>query len=192
MNRGLRIKVLKIVVHSPAAAKSAKQKFLEIQQEGQPRPTDVRYRLILPEEKYTRQKPYEVFISYSHEDLSAAQLIAKTLQQSIPESLIFFDRRSIVPGNSWLMNIANSLDTAKRVAALFTPQYWSSSYCKDEFTAALTRQYDIGKPILFPIYFQSAEIPYLFRNLQYADCREANLPSLQMACATLLKEMSIQ
>jgi hypothetical protein len=60
----------------------------------------------------------------------------------------------------------------------------SSPSCKDEFTAALARQNDMGIPVLFPIYIMSAPILY-FRNLHYADCREGNAAKLSDACFEL-------
>ena len=85
------------------------------------------------------------------------------------------------------MQVAESLDNARRVVAFFTPHYWDSTICKDEFTAALTRQHDTGQPILFPVYFLSAPIPYLFRNLQFIDCREGDESKLTEACLKLAK-----
>jgi TIR domain len=88
------------------------------------------------------------------------------------------------------MQIAESLDSAHRVAALYTPHYWSSPACKDEFTAALARQNDIGDAVLFPIYpiyVLSTQIPYLSRNLQYVDCREGDTTKLAQACLELAR-----
>jgi hypothetical protein len=83
------------------------------------------------------------------------------------------------------MQIAESLDNARRVAALYTPHYWSSPSCKDEFAAALTRQNDTGEAVLFPMYVFSAKIPYLFRNIEYVDCREGDENKLTEACVQL-------
>ena len=85
------------------------------------------------------------------------------------------------------MQVAESLDSAQRVVALYTPHYWSSPSCKDEFAAALARQNDTGDPVLFPMYVLSAKIPYLFRNLQYVDCRERDTTKLSGACSVLAR-----
>jgi hypothetical protein len=85
------------------------------------------------------------------------------------------------------MQVAESLDNAQRVAALYTPHYWSSPSCKDEFAAAFTRQNDSGNAVLYPIYVRSAQIPYLFRNIEYVDCREADPTKLVQACSELVR-----
>jgi hypothetical protein len=78
--------------------------------------------------------------------------------------------------------VAFAKSDARRVAVLYTPDYWASKYCIDEFSAAYIRQTDTGESILFPIYFRSAQIPYLFRSVQYTDCREADMTRLSDAC----------
>ena len=83
------------------------------------------------------------------------------------------------------MQVAESLDNARRVAAIYTPEYWTSPSCKDEFAAALARQNDTGAAVLFPIYVRTAPIPYLFRNLQYIDCREDDQAKFKEACLQL-------
>jgi hypothetical protein len=78
---------------------------------------------------------------------------------------------------------------ATRVAPRFTPHYWSSNFCKDGFTAALAPQQDTGEQVLFPIYPRSAKIPYLFRNIQFADCREDDVAKLSDVCAALCNSL---
>jgi hypothetical protein len=113
----------------------------------------------------------------------------QVLQKSSPGLRVFYDRRTLASGASWLMEIADSLDAARRVVALYTPKYWISKYCKDEFSAAYIRQTDAGKSILFPIYFRSAQIPYLFRTIQYTDCREADMSRVSKACETIISSL---
>jgi len=76
------------------------------------------------------------------------------------------------------------------VVAVYTPSYWASKYCKDEFSAAYVRQTDTGESILFPIYYRSAQIPYLFRTVQYSDCREAAASKVSSACQAICAGLS--
>lgn len=177
--RGLPISVLKIVVYAHDTAALAQKKFLEL------RASDA----FLKEEQplasgatATEPAGCDIFLSYSHEDSEPAQQMLQLLQRSSPSICVFYDKRTLVHGGSWLTQVAESLDSAKRVAALYTPNYWASKYCKDEFSAAYVRQVDTGKSILFPVYFRSTHIPYLFRTLHYLDCREADMSRLSDAC----------
>jgi hypothetical protein len=128
---------------------------------------------------------YDIFLSYSHKDTPAAEKIVGILRQHAPHLRIFYDRKALAPGDSWLLEIAEALDNSKRVAALYTPDYWSSRNCKLEFTAALTRQTDSDRQILFPIYFREARILTMFKNIQFADCREADLTKLEQVSRDL-------
>lgn len=184
--RGLRISVLKIVAYSDATAALAQRKFNEMKANELSAETGTD----ATELSRFRDNPCDVFLSYSHEDAETAQSVVRVLQQSSPAIRVFYDRESLEPGGSWLLHVAASLDSAKRVAALFTPKYWASKYCKDEFAAAMIRQNDTGKNILFPIYFRTAPIPYLFRTLQYTDCREGDVSKLNTACRTLCQGMA--
>ena len=172
INRGLQLRLLKIVVRSQAIAESALQQFREMQAQHSALETNQR-------------SEFDLFISYCHKDSHAAETIVRGVQSTRPQARIFCDKSSLRAGASWLMQVAESLDNSKRVAALYTPDYWRSASCKDEFTAALARQNDIGQTVLFPIYYRSAAIPYLFRNLEYIDCRESNGLKLTEACHAL-------
>jgi TIR domain-containing protein len=192
MNRGLPLRLLKIITRSPEVAKLALQSFRNVQSHhvagNSPALAGAQSEPAKPDRSGNRT--VDLFISYCHEDSKVAQTILATLQSNCPSMEIFHDRSTLKPGGSWLMQVAESLDCARRVVALYTPQYWSSPFCKDEFAAALTRQNDTGRPILFPIYFRSAPIPYLFRNLQFEDCREEDEAKLVQVCDALAKSFS--
>ena len=119
---------------------------------------------------------YDLFLSYSHDDTEAAQRICKLVQSYRPGLRVFLANKEIAPGTSWLMEIAESLDTVRRVAALMTPSYWESKYCKDEFCAAYVRQTDTGRSLLYPIHFRDTQIPYFFKAaLQYKGTAERRI-----------------
>jgi len=186
IRRGLPLRLLKIVVFSEAAAKLAQDRFDGVRgQSPAPAPGPKKEQSSVAGGR--TDTGFDLFLSYCHLDSQAAQKILDSLRTISPTSRVFFDRTSLRTGGSWLMQIADSLDAARRVVALYTPEYWKSNYCKDEFTAALTRQNDTGERILFPVFFRNAQLPYLFRHLQYLDCREGDEAKLSGACQSLVE-----
>jgi hypothetical protein len=185
LKRGLPLRLLKIVVHSSEQSKVAKAEFEDCHSQlarQPPRPDRASATEKLEE---TKKDSYDYFLSYSRKDSGAAGVIREEIQRLRPGVRIFFDRFSIVVGSSWLMSIAEALDHSKRVIPVYSPDYWASSPCKDEFLAARTREYVTGEQILFPIYFRTSDFPTLFQNLQYFDCREADPTKLRDICQKL-------
>jgi hypothetical protein len=131
---------------------------------------------------------YDVFLSYAHEDMDIANYVVDNLQKHSHQTKIFHDKFSLREGSTWLMQIADALDSSRRVVALYSPSYWTSKNCQMEFLAAFTRQNDTGENILFPIYLSQAKIPYMFRSLQYSDCRVNDRTKLAIACSRLAAE----
>jgi hypothetical protein len=192
--RGLPIRVLKIVAYSAAAADLAQQKFLDVKRKDAFE-KNLEHEAVRRDAASTGEtlaRGCDVFLSYSHLDSEPARRIVDSLQRSNPGIRIFYDKSTLAPGGSWLLQIAESLDSARRVAALYTPNYWTSKYCKDEFSAAYVRQTDTGESILFPVYFRSAQIPYLFRTVQFTDCREADMSRLSDACQMICGSLPSQ
>jgi hypothetical protein len=168
LRRGMPIDVLKIVAYSSEAAYQAKQRFIELRDAGSASSTgDVQW---------------DVFLSYSHRDSSAAEHIYRSLTSARHEVRVFYDRPALLPGSSWLMQIAEAIDSARCILALYTPSYWESVPCKDELTAAYIRQLKEQQRLLFPIYYLSAQFPTYFEGIQYADCREGDLNKLSSKC----------
>jgi hypothetical protein len=182
LHRGLPLRLLKIVVRSPAAVALATRRFAALHDKDQlPK---------VPAQVERQPSGCDVFLSYSHTDQETAKVIVNSLQaRGKPGFQIFFDQANIKKGASWLLQVAEFLDAARSVVALYTPQYWKSPNCKDEFTAALARQNDTGVTVLYPIYLRSASIPYLFRNVQFADCREDDAQKLAVTCEALASDL---
>ncbi len=175
--RGLDVRVLKIVTYSLEDSLRAQKAFLQVKTSSFIETTG--HADALPENKpVDLNRKYDVFISYAHADLKAAMSICEHLEGTNPQLRIFIDRRVLHPGTSWLLEIADSLDNARLIVALYTPRYWSSKFCKDEFEAAWIRQKHVEHRLLFPIQFEESRIPWLFQTMQYQDCREADFGKL--------------
>jgi hypothetical protein len=189
IERGLKLRNLKIVAHSRATANQVLEVFTEQQRKYA---TQSAQSFTNPEHKDIKggamiapEPEYDVFISYCHSDQNAARKLCDAIKRYQPSARIFLDTSNLVPGASWMTRIAQSLDRSRRVIALYTPDYWSSDSCMEEFAATVLRQKDSKQIILFPIYFRESSIPYLFRTLQYVDCREADETKMDQACASL-------
>jgi hypothetical protein len=182
IKRGLSIRVLKIVIFSPSSIEAARKKFLEVQRNESIAAFE---KIRTLESAKFEPTEYDIFLSYAHENSEFAGLIVQTLEKSFPGMRIFYDKKTITPGDSWLMEIAEALDNARRVAVLYTPEYWKSKNCKDEFQGAWIRQNDLGVRLLYPIYLVSAKIPSFFKSLDFTDCREADRTKLAEACQIL-------
>jgi hypothetical protein len=148
INRGLVLKLLKIVVFRTEDVAAAQRIFSalkggQLATTSKPSPTA---------SGAPQSTQHDVFISYSRVDTEAAHFVYEELRSTRPDLSIFLDQTSIPGGASWLMHIAHALDSSKRVVALYSENYWSSNNCKDEFLAARARQIDLKTEILFPIY----------------------------------------
>src|SRR5262249_44092471 len=178
---------LKIVVHSAPAADRALERFRRLSPalESAPPPAPGAPAAPAPPAAAPPTPACDVFLSYAHHDAALARVAYDTLTAANPGLTVFYHRKTLTPGASWLMEIAETLDASRRVVALYTPEYWQSPYCKDEFIAAFTRQHDTGGRILYPIFLRSVTIPYLFRSIQYDDCREDDRAKLLAACQAL-------
>ena len=180
MERGLPLRMLKIVAWSDQAAARAAEVFRRV------RGASLSPKAPVP---VAEARGYDVFLSYAHKDEAPAKRIVEKLEAECPGLAIFFDRTSLETGGSWLLQLSESLDHARRVVALYTRAYWESKVCQLEIAAAMARQIDAGAPVLFPIYYSEANIPYFFRQVQYEDCRETDDGLLDLACVKLTQRL---
>lgn len=175
LRRGMPVDLLKIVAYSEEAAAAAKERFLRI------RAADSK--------KAPAAPGWDVFLSYAHWDAVAAAHVERSLTAAQRGIRVFRDKPELKEGGSWLMQIAEALDTSTTVVALYTPAYWSSVPCKDELTAGYVRQVRENRRVLFPVYFETATMPTYFEGLQYIDCRDRDLEKLAGACGKLYEAL---
>ena len=174
--RGLPLKLLKIVVHRYQTAQNAVTVFGSFKK---------LHETPIDHSATDEHRSYDIFMSYAREEADMALFAVQKLRNKQRDIRIFYDQASLREGSSWLMQVADALDSARRVVALYSPSYWDSKNCQMEFLAAFTRQNDTGDSILFPIYLDEAKMPYMFRNLQYVDCRVNDRVKVSTACSRL-------
>ena len=175
--RGMPVETLKIVMHRESDARFAIDSL-----NRQPSARD----LLGPSPDTSG---WDVFLSYAGEDLSTAERIHDDLASGERPLRVFRDRPALKHGSSWLMQLAEAIDSARCFIALYSPDYWNSVYCKDEFSAAYVRQSSTGQRLLFPIYFRDVALPSFFQALHYQDCREADAQKLALACAKVREHL---
>jgi hypothetical protein len=202
IERGLPLQLLKIVTYRDDTAQSALRAFTSFKNQHQmpaghvfletsvPPTADQPEVFSTPASASYATDQYDVFLSYAREDKDMASYIAQRLKELSPSVRIFHDQISLKEGSTWLLQIAEALDTSRRVIALYSENYWLSKNCQMEFLAAFTRQNDTGETILFPVYLSEAKIPYMFRSLQYSDCRVNDRIKLASACSRLIMNLS--
>jgi hypothetical protein len=179
MALGLPLKCLKIVAYSDLQAAKAKELFAELKMKHSSFPFESK-----------KGSKYDLFISYAHEDMNAANLIANELQCLHPDIRIFIDRMSINVGAAWQPEIFEAIDNCRKVLVLFSPSYLSSKVCKDEFNIAWFRGREADEDCVFPVYLFSASLPTYMKYRLYVDCREGDENKLREACSKLLSVLS--
>jgi len=171
MGIGLPLTVLKIYAYSDGSARQAQQLFAQL-----------KTKYIAP--STTTKYEYDVFLSYSRDDADAAKNIASQLTQH--GRRVFIDEQSIEKGAAWPQHIFGALEDCERMVAIYSPAYVRSKVCQDEFNVAFSRRYEQDAEVIFPVYWESADLAPHMKLLNYVDCREAELDKLPAACATLL------
>ena len=171
MGIGLPLEALKIYTYSDESAREAKQLFAQL-----------KTKFAAP--KTTATYEYDVFVSYSRHNADAAKNIANHLEQH--GRRIFIDEQSIEKGAAWPQRIFGALACCERMVAIYSPAYVSSKVCQDEFNVAFSRRYEQDTEVIYPIYWETADLAPHMKLLNYVDCRAAKIAKLPQACTNLL------
>jgi hypothetical protein len=172
---GFPLMQLKIVARSEVSAQNLKREFARLKE---------KYRDFSLPPGHTQ---YDVFISYSHMDGRAANLVVEELRNKKPYIRLFFDQMTLDTGVAWQQKIYEAIDASRRVLVLLSPSYIRSKVCLEEFNITLHRRRETGQEILFPIYLYSAALPtYMSALTSYEDCREGDSVKLGQACRKML------
>jgi hypothetical protein len=163
---GLPIETVKIAVFSEAAAKAAR-----------PLVENFRSAHALPPAAPPPAE-WDVFLSYARGDARRLEPLHAALRAAMPGARVFLDRLEIDSGQSWQARIFDAIDRCRRVLALLSPSYVHSKICQEEFHLAWRRGENLGRPLLFPVYLHSAELPTHMTLPNFIDCREGRADRL--------------
>jgi hypothetical protein len=132
---------------------------------------------------------FHVFLSFSSNDATAAELVAKELQGRAPGIRLFDYRLSIDTGKVWQDQIDEAMRACLKVVALLSPSYFKSSECREELSVARLLHKRRDHTFLFPLYVRSLandeELPYWLQAITYIDCREVDSAKLAAAVQRL-------
>ena len=130
---------------------------------------------------------FDVFISYSHQNKDAVDLLVAALRRAKPSLRIFLDRLELNPGAAWQQHIFEALDDSRKIICAFSPDYLKSKVCKEEFNIALLRNREVDEELLLPVYLHTADLPSYMKLIQYEDAREADPTKVTAAGQRLAK-----
>lgn len=132
---------------------------------------------------------WDVFISYSHKDRELVDQFVEILQTEWSGARVFLDSEEIRNGSDWINVLADAIDSSQRFVAIFSPDYFSSKWCRREFNAAIIRDDKGDDDILYPIFLRRApDAPSLYLTFNHADCCEVDLTKLQAATRKLVEQ----
>jgi hypothetical protein len=133
--------------------------------------------------------PYDLFLSYSHQNVAEADFLVRALQERRPELRVFLDRLELNPGAAWQQHIFDALEDCRKVICLFSPDYLGSPVCIEEYHIARLRHRESAGGVLLPIYVRTAPLPTYMRIMQYEDAREADETKLTRAAERILQRL---
>jgi len=175
MALGLPLKTLKIVIYDPAQIAPLREVWQRWCALHAP-----------PDLSPTPDYRYDVFISYAHKDRDKINVLVGELVQHRPGLRIFLDRLELNPGAAWQQQIYEALDDCRKVIAVYSPDYLTSTMCQEEFNIARYRERDLGHQLLFPIMLYHTKLPTYMAMTQYEDCHDGDDEQLRKACTKFL------
>ena len=127
---------------------------------------------------------YDVFLSYASADHAEADLIASALRAA--DLKVFFDKKSIIPGQLWTEAILAALRSCDTMVFLLTSHSATSPYVQQELGAALITEKQIV-PILWEKFY---ELPGWTRDFQWLDLREIEAEQKILALGPLVEVLA--
>jgi hypothetical protein len=101
-----------------------------------------------PEDKKPLE-PKKVFLSYSHDQLAAANRLKTALAVQIrTKKLAFWYDQNIQPGARWQQEIEDKIREADMIILLLSPEFWASDFIWDKELPLVEERYNQGARVL--------------------------------------------
>jgi hypothetical protein len=178
LGAGLPVDRIDIVVHPRDDTAALRQRFAVVKARH----------VAATEPKPEPEFAFDFFVSYSHANKEAADVLVAELVQRKPGLRVFLDRLELQMGAAWQQKIFESLDQSRKVVCLLSPEYLSSKICQEEFNLGLLRHRDSEESVLLPLYLRTAALPTYMKAIQWEDVREADSAKLRWAAGRLVGE----
>lgn len=102
--------------------------------------------------------PIELFCSYSHADEKLRKTLEKHLRPLMREGKIsVWHDRKIMPGNEWMGEIDEHLNSAQIILLLISPDFIDSDYCYDIEVKRALERHEAGEACVIPIILRKVD-----------------------------------
>lgn len=132
-----------------------------------------------PERGAEELPEYDVFISYARTPENLAwvktnvyEKLLKLQKTDGSAFQVFFDQRSIEPGEDWFAKLALAIEGSRFFLPVYTSDYFTRRFCQFEMQRAAPRHVQLGDFIV-AIAREDMKIPKQYDHIQYLDVRTA-------------------
>jgi len=110
---------------------------------------------------------WDFFISYSNKDEAEAREIAGILEQAGHSTFAQF--KDIAPGNNFVREMQQGLESSRRFVALLSPAYEASNHCQAEWAAAYNHDPSGAGRRILPLLVRKTNLNALESQINYVD-----------------------
>ena len=119
------------------------------------------------------KRPNDVFVSYSHKDISAVKPLVKWLQDFAGLS-VWWDDTKLRAGKPLAGALTTGLENARSALFCVSSSWKESSWCEEEFNAALQERRIDKRYHLIALHLDDCALPPFLSNSRYLEMRELN------------------
>lgn len=117
----------------------------------------------------TKQKKFDVFLSYKSQDVAWVQKLKHDLQ--VRGVKVWLDKDDIRPGDLFVEALESGIETSKNVVIVVTSESVNSGWVRRERARALALA-SSGETHLIPILYGDTELPGFLADIEFIDFRD--------------------